>query len=184
MKVGIYTRISTSEKDQNIETQLLPLRDFAISQGWEIFAEYQDGVPATDLAHRFQWQQLLSDASKHKFDLLLVWRMDRAFRSVLDAATTWKNCDGGESACGHTLSHGWILPLPLEEVVSSHGSEYDRRPIPHHRSLSMVVAASSTDRKARSMRQTRRRSNLCLLASDSSCCHWKRWARSVAGTPS
>ena len=88
MKVGIYTRISTSDKDQNIETQLLPLRDFAISQGWEIFAEYQDGVPATDLAHRFQWQQLLSDASKHKFDLLLVWRMDRAFRSVLDAATT------------------------------------------------------------------------------------------------
>jgi DNA invertase Pin-like site-specific DNA recombinase len=87
LKVAIYTRIPTSDKDQNIGTQLLPLREFVISQGWEIFAEYQDSVPATDLAHRFQWQQLLTDAGKHKFDLLLVWRMDRAFRSVLDAAT-------------------------------------------------------------------------------------------------
>ncbi|HZA22167.1 MAG TPA: recombinase family protein [Dehalococcoidia bacterium] len=47
-----------------------------------------DYDPATDLAHRTQWRQLLDDASKHRFDLLLVWRMDRAFRSVLDAATT------------------------------------------------------------------------------------------------
>jgi DNA invertase Pin-like site-specific DNA recombinase len=31
---------------------------------------------------------LLEDASKRKLDLLLVWRMDGAFRSVLDAATT------------------------------------------------------------------------------------------------
>ena len=88
MKVGIYARISTSDKNQNVETQILPLREFVSSQGWEIFSEYQDQVPATDLVHRTQWRGLLDDASKRKFDLLLVWRMDRAFRSVLDAATT------------------------------------------------------------------------------------------------
>ena len=33
-------------------------------------------------------RDLLADASKRRFDLVLVWRMDRAFRSVLDAATT------------------------------------------------------------------------------------------------
>jgi DNA invertase Pin-like site-specific DNA recombinase len=38
--------------------------------------------------HRVEWRQLLEDASRRKFDLVLVWRMDRAFRSVLDAATT------------------------------------------------------------------------------------------------
>jgi DNA invertase Pin-like site-specific DNA recombinase len=88
LKVGIYARISTSDKDQNVETQILPLREFVSSQGWETFCEYQDRVPATDLVHRTQWRGLLEDASKRKFDLLLVWRMDRAFRSVLDAATT------------------------------------------------------------------------------------------------
>ena len=88
MKVALYGRVSTSDKDQNLDTQLLPLRDFVNGQGWRIYGEYTDQAPATDLVHRFEWRQLLDDASKRKFDLLLVWRMDRAFRSVLDAATT------------------------------------------------------------------------------------------------
>ena len=88
MKVGIYGRISTSDKDQDLNTQLLPLREFVQAHNWIIFNEYSDQVSATDLVHRIGWKELLSDASKRKFDLLLVWRMDRAFRSVLDAATT------------------------------------------------------------------------------------------------
>jgi len=69
-------------------TQLLPLREFVEAQGWEVYGEFVDYVPATDIAHRLQWRSLLDEASKRRFDLLLVWRMDRAFRSVLDAATT------------------------------------------------------------------------------------------------
>ena len=88
MKVGIYSRISTSDKDQNLDTQLLPLREFVKAQGWETVKEYSDCVSATDMVHRIGWRELLADASKKKFDLLLVWKMDRAFRSVLDAATT------------------------------------------------------------------------------------------------
>jgi DNA invertase Pin-like site-specific DNA recombinase len=56
--------------------------------------EYVDYAPATDLLHRVQWRQLLDDGSKRRFDLLLVWRMDRAFRSVLDAATTLERLRG------------------------------------------------------------------------------------------
>ena len=88
MKVAIYSRVSTSDRDQNPETQLIPLREFCLAQDWEIFQEYVDHAPANDLAHRNQWRRLLDDASRRKFDLVLVWRMDRAFRSVLDAATT------------------------------------------------------------------------------------------------
>lgn len=88
MKVGIYTRVSTSDKDQNMDTQLLPLRDFAEKQGWEIYKEYRDQASAIDIVHRTAWRDLLTDAGKRKFDILLVWRMDRAFRSVLDTATT------------------------------------------------------------------------------------------------
>jgi putative DNA-invertase from lambdoid prophage Rac len=88
VKVGIYTRVSTSDKEQDPNTQLLPLREFVKAQGWEAFREYIDQAPATDLLHRTAWRELLGDASKRCLDLLLVWRMDRAFRSVLDAATT------------------------------------------------------------------------------------------------
>ncbi len=88
MKVAVYARVSTSDKEQNVETQLLPLREFVQAQGWEIYRAYIDLASATDLAHRQDWRELLEDASKRRFDLVLLWRMDRGFRSVLDAATT------------------------------------------------------------------------------------------------
>ncbi|APV44769.1 Site-specific DNA recombinase [Dehalogenimonas formicexedens] len=88
MRVAIYARVSTSDKDQDLATQLMPLREFVKSQSWQTYNEYSDQVSATDIVHRTSWRELLSDASKRRFDLILVWRMDRAFRSVLDAATT------------------------------------------------------------------------------------------------
>ena len=88
MKVALYARVSTSDKDQDPETQLVALREFVNRQQWDVYEEYVDQVPATDLTNRTSWRDLLRDASKKRFDLLLVWRMDRAFRSVLDAATT------------------------------------------------------------------------------------------------
>ncbi len=88
-KFGIYARVSTSDKEQNPLTQLMPIREFVDAQdSGIIFREYIDHVSATDITHRYAWKDLLNDASRRKFDLILVWRMDRAFRSVLDAATT------------------------------------------------------------------------------------------------
>ena len=94
MKVAIYARVSTSDKEQNPDTQLMPLREFVKAQCWEVYLEYVDEAPANDLLHRTAWRELLVDASKRHFDLLLVWRIDRAFRSVLDAATTLERLRG------------------------------------------------------------------------------------------
>jgi DNA invertase Pin-like site-specific DNA recombinase len=88
MRVGIYARVSTSDKDQNPETQLLPLREFVWAQEWDLAGQYVDQASATDLKGRVEWRRLLDDASKRKVGLVLVWRIDRAFRSVLDAANT------------------------------------------------------------------------------------------------
>ena len=93
MKVAIYARVSTSDKEQNVETQLLPLRDFLLAQDWEVYREYGDQAPANDLAHRVQWRQLLDDAAKRKFTLVLVFKLDRAFRSVKhmhDTLAAWE----------------------------------------------------------------------------------------------
>jgi DNA invertase Pin-like site-specific DNA recombinase len=88
MRVGIYARVSTSDRDQNPETQLLPLREFCAAQGWQVTGEYVDHASATDLRGRRAWRRLLDVAAKRHVDLILVWKLDRAFRSVLDAATT------------------------------------------------------------------------------------------------
>jgi DNA invertase Pin-like site-specific DNA recombinase len=88
MRAAIYARVSTVDKDQNPETQLLPLREFAAAQGWMVACEFTDRAPATDLRARTAWRDLLDQAARRRVDLVLVWRIDRAFRSVLDAATT------------------------------------------------------------------------------------------------
>ena len=82
VNVAIYARVSTSDKNQDPETQLLPLRDFCIAMGWVVYREYIDHAPANDLLHRVQWRRLLDDAAKRKFSVVLVFKLDRGFRSV------------------------------------------------------------------------------------------------------
>ena len=82
MIVALYARVSTADKEQDPETQLLPLRDYCHAQGWSVYKEYIDKASAIDLAHRTAWRKLLDDAAKRKFKILLVFRLDRAFRSV------------------------------------------------------------------------------------------------------
>ena len=93
MKVGIYARVSTSDREQNPETQLLVLREYVKAQSWEPFREYVDQAPANDLAHRVAWRQLLDDAAKRRFQVVLVFKLDRAFRSVKhmhDTLSAWE----------------------------------------------------------------------------------------------
>jgi len=88
VKVAVYARVSTSDKDQDPQTQLLPLREFCEAQGWTIAREFVDHASATDLHGRTQWRAALDSASRRKINLILVWKLDRAFRSVLNASMT------------------------------------------------------------------------------------------------
>ena len=49
---------------------------------WIITKEYVDIASATDLGHRQAWKALQDDALKHRFEAVLVFKLDRAFRSV------------------------------------------------------------------------------------------------------
>jgi DNA invertase Pin-like site-specific DNA recombinase len=61
--------------------------------GWEIFGEYVDQASASDLGHRTRWRDLQGDAAKKKFKGVLVFKLDRAFRSVKhvhDTLAAWE----------------------------------------------------------------------------------------------
>lgn len=94
MRVGIYARTSTSDRDQEPETQLIPLREFCAAQGWTIAGEFIDRASATDVRGRTAWGDLLDRASRRKVDLILCWKLDRCFRSTLHAAETLEKLRG------------------------------------------------------------------------------------------
>lgn len=78
-KTAIYARVSKDDGSQTTENQLLELRRFAESQNWTVYREYTDRESGSK-SDREQFQVMLKDASKHKFDVLLVWASDRLTR--------------------------------------------------------------------------------------------------------
>jgi DNA invertase Pin-like site-specific DNA recombinase len=90
--VALYARVSTRDKDQDPELQLDAMRDYTRARGWEA-AEYVDTAAAGDLAHRTAWARLLDDAAQRRIDRVLVWKLDRAFRSTLHALATLRDLD-------------------------------------------------------------------------------------------
>jgi len=72
MRTALYARISTIDKDQNPETQLMPLHDYCNARGWEIYKEHVDAASVLDITHRKAWQEMLDDAMKrtpHSVDI-------------------------------------------------------------------------------------------------------------------
>jgi hypothetical protein len=79
MKIAIYARVSTKDKGQDTENQLVQLREFAAKQGWQITREYVDRETGGS-ADRMEFQRMFADASRRAFDLLLFWSLDRLSR--------------------------------------------------------------------------------------------------------
>jgi DNA invertase Pin-like site-specific DNA recombinase len=78
-RAGLYMRVSTV--DQHPETQLNDLRQMAGQRGLEIVAEYTDRISGTK-AKRPGLDQMMTDARRGRFDVVLVWASDRIARSV------------------------------------------------------------------------------------------------------
>ena len=75
----LYMRVSTV--DQHPETQLHDLRQLAAQRGFEIVAEFIDRISGVK-ARRPGLDQLLKQARRGQFDVVLVWASDRIARSV------------------------------------------------------------------------------------------------------
>jgi DNA invertase Pin-like site-specific DNA recombinase len=85
MKAAIYARVSTI--DQEPENQLLEVRRYCDVRGW---SAPPFGIPAIEYVDRCSGSkdsrpaldQLVADAKRRKFDVLVVWRLDRLGRSL------------------------------------------------------------------------------------------------------
>src|SRR5664279_5150167 len=78
-RAALYMRVSTV--DQHPETQLHDLRQMATQRGYEIVQEYTDRISGVK-ARRPGLDQMMADARRGRFDVVLVWASDRIARSV------------------------------------------------------------------------------------------------------
>jgi len=78
-RAALYMRVSTV--DQHPETQLLDLRQMAAQRGYEIIHEYTDRISGAK-AKRPGLDQMMADARRGLFDVVLVWASDRIARST------------------------------------------------------------------------------------------------------
>ena len=82
MKVAIYARVSTTNHGQDVGMQTRELRQFCEARGWQFAGEYLDEGISGAKDSRPELNRLMADASRRRFDVVVVWKFDRFARSV------------------------------------------------------------------------------------------------------
>ena len=77
----IYARFSSSkQQEQSIDGQLRYCREYAERYGYNIIGEYCDRAISGTTDQRPQFQKMIADSAKKKFQYILVWKLDRFSR--------------------------------------------------------------------------------------------------------
>ena len=129
MRAAIYARVSTT--DQNCELQLNELREYIKRHGWESVGEYVDSGWSGAKASRPEFDRLMQDAGKRRFEVVLVWKLDRFGRSVLNCKTALQQL----KACG------------VRFIVTSQNIDTDESNPAAGFQLNMLIAVAEFERE-------------------------------------
>ena len=91
MKAALYARVSTGDQ-QTLPLQLKDLRAYAKRRGWKVALEVQEVGSGAKV--RPKREELLKAARRREVDAVLVWRLDRWGRSLVDLVTTLEELAG------------------------------------------------------------------------------------------
>ncbi len=85
MKVGLYARVSTEEQ-HTLPLQIEALKSYVKQRNWQILFIVEEIKSGAN--ERFERERLLKAARKKEIDAILVWRLDRWGRSLVDLVNT------------------------------------------------------------------------------------------------
>jgi DNA invertase Pin-like site-specific DNA recombinase len=88
VRAALYSRVSTLEQEP--ENQTGELRRFAEARGWTV-VEYLDHGVSGAKERRPALDQLIADARRRRFDVLVCWRLDRLGRNLKHLITLLDN---------------------------------------------------------------------------------------------
>lgn len=84
LKVALYIRTSTENQRESIKLQTQELISYSKSHNYEIYEKYIDFGFSGSTIDRPALTNLFEDAKAHRFDMVLVTKIDRFARSILD----------------------------------------------------------------------------------------------------
>ena len=84
VRAGLYARVSTHQ--QTLPLQLAAMRNYVAKQGWTTVLEIQDVGSGASL--RPKREELIKAARRRELDRIVVWRLDRWGRSLVDLVDT------------------------------------------------------------------------------------------------
>jgi putative DNA-invertase from lambdoid prophage Rac len=79
-RAAVYLRVST--RDQTLANQVPDLERMIAARGFAIAATYQD--EESGVKRRPGLEQLMADARRHRFEVVLVWALDRFGRNMAE----------------------------------------------------------------------------------------------------
>jgi DNA invertase Pin-like site-specific DNA recombinase len=85
LRVGLYARVSTLDQ-QTLPMQIRAMREYSANRGWAIAMQVRE--VGSGKVERQQRQQLIEAARRREIDVVLVWRLDRWGRSLVDLVAT------------------------------------------------------------------------------------------------
>jgi len=109
MRVALYVRVSTSEERgvQDVSNQLVPLRRLAEALQAEIVEEYVDRCSGGD-SNRPEFQRMLGDVRARRFDVLLVWALDRFSREGILNTLRYLSVLRSHNVAIKSLQESWL----------------------------------------------------------------------------
>jgi site-specific DNA recombinase len=119
MRAGIYARVSTDEQAEeghSIDAQIRINRTFVENKGWTIVGEYVDDGYSGRTLERPAIQRLLVDVRNKKIDVIVVHKLDRISRSVVDTLTLINDWDK-QSVSFVSITENFDLTSPFGKAM-------------------------------------------------------------------
>ena len=129
MKAVIYSRVSSQE--QSTDNQVPVLETWAKQRDLEVVGCYSEAESAWHNGHQAELARLIADARYHKFEVVLVWALDRLSREgptailnlisrlgqhrvkVLSYQEAWTEAPGQLGELLYALT-GWVAKMESE----------------------------------------------------------------------
>ena len=87
MRGVIYARYSSdNQREESIEGQLRECKEYAEKNDIQIIGTYTDRALSAKTDNRPDFQKMIKDSADKKFEVVLVWKLDRFARNRFDSA--------------------------------------------------------------------------------------------------